>query len=138
MPSTLRAAQVWSWIGSLLSVPTAAAVYCCRRITISPTTGHGRPYNSLKHWGGRRELNPQPSEPQSDALPIELLPPQTLIVQTTIITTAAGLVVSLARLKSSHAHVLESHGAQAGRGERIFGGDEEWGVHQVGDLGEIP
>jgi hypothetical protein len=27
-------------------------------------------------WGGRRELNPQPSEPQSDALPIELLPPQ--------------------------------------------------------------
>ncbi len=31
-------------------------------------------------WGGRRELNPQPSEPQSDALPIELLPPQTIIV----------------------------------------------------------
>src|SRR5216683_5465036 len=63
---------------------------------ISLTTGHGRPYNSLKHWGGRRELNPQPSEPQSDALPIELLPPQrmivqTLIVQTTIIAIAAGV-----------------------------------------------
>src|SRR6266852_1490522 len=53
-------------------------------------------------WGGRRELNTQPSEPQSDALPIELLPPQTLtvqnmivqtmIVQTTIITIAAGLL----------------------------------------------
>src|SRR5713226_52391 len=67
---------------------------------ITPTAGHGRPYNSLKHWGGRRELNPQPSEPQSDALPIELLPPQTLtvqnmivqttIVQTMIITIAAG------------------------------------------------
>src|SRR5713101_6999112 len=63
---------------------------------ISPTTGHGRPYNSLKHWGGRRELNPQPSEPQSDALPIELLPPQrmivqTMIVQTTSIAIAAGV-----------------------------------------------
>jgi hypothetical protein len=32
-------------------------------------------------------LNPQPSEPQSDALPIELLPPQTL--QITIIAIAA-------------------------------------------------
>jgi hypothetical protein len=47
---------------------------------------HGRLYNSLKHWGGRRELNPQPSEPQSDALPIELLPPQR-----TIIAIAAGV-----------------------------------------------
>src|SRR5580704_483293 len=37
-------------------------------------------------WGGRRELNPQPSEPQSDALPIELLPPQR-----TIIAIATGL-----------------------------------------------
>src|SRR5271156_6129815 len=37
-------------------------------------------------WGGRRELNPQPSEPQSDALPIELLPPQI-----TIIAIAAAL-----------------------------------------------
>ena len=25
-------------------------------------------------------MNPQPSEPQSDALPIELLPPQTIII----------------------------------------------------------
>src|SRR5712671_6711350 len=27
-------------------------------------------------WGGRRDLNPRLSEPQSDALPAELLPPQ--------------------------------------------------------------
>ena len=26
-------------------------------------------------WGGRRELNPQRPEPQSGALPVELLPP---------------------------------------------------------------
>ncbi len=114
---------------------------------ISPTTGHGRPYNSLKHWGGRRELNPQPSEPQSDALPIELLPPQTLtvqnmivqttIVQTMIITTAAGLLLSLARLRSSHAHVLESHGAQARRVEQVLGVYDDRAFHQVADLGEI-
>src|SRR6267154_1419038 len=29
-----------------------------------------------KRWGGRRDLNPRLSEPQSDALPAELLPPQ--------------------------------------------------------------
>ena len=29
----------------------------------------------MKRWGGRRELNPQRPEPQSGALPIELLPP---------------------------------------------------------------
>jgi hypothetical protein len=29
----------------------------------------------LKLWGGRRDLNPRHSEPQSDALPAELLPP---------------------------------------------------------------
>ncbi len=38
--------------------------------------------NTGKNWGGRRDLNPQPSEPQSDALPIELLPPQTRIITT--------------------------------------------------------
>jgi hypothetical protein len=27
-------------------------------------------------WGGRRESNPQQPEPQSGALPVELLPPQ--------------------------------------------------------------
>ena len=26
-------------------------------------------------WGGKRESNPQPSEPQSGALPVELFPP---------------------------------------------------------------
>ena len=29
----------------------------------------------MKRWGGRRDLNPQRPEPQSGALPIELLPP---------------------------------------------------------------
>src|SRR5258708_7441047 len=29
-----------------------------------------------KFWGGKRESNPQPSEPQSGALPVELFPPQ--------------------------------------------------------------
>ena len=33
-------------------------------------------YWSLVMWGGRRDLNPRHSEPQSDALPAELLPPQ--------------------------------------------------------------
>src|ERR1700719_1450789 len=31
---------------------------------------------SKASWGGRRDLNPRLSEPQSDALPAELLPPQ--------------------------------------------------------------
>ena len=30
---------------------------------------------SFKIWGGKRESNPQPSEPQSGALPVELFPP---------------------------------------------------------------
>ena len=30
---------------------------------------------TLKFWGGKRESNPQPSEPQSGALPVELFPP---------------------------------------------------------------
>src|SRR5277367_6441107 len=29
-------------------------------------------------WGGKRESNPQPPEPQSGALPVELFPPQAL------------------------------------------------------------
>src|SRR5579871_3626281 len=35
---------------------------------------HGRVRR--KNWGGKRESNPQPSEPQSGALPVELFPPQ--------------------------------------------------------------
>src|SRR5437879_3195264 len=34
----------------------------------------------LKNWGGKRESNPQPPEPQSGALPVELFPPQALII----------------------------------------------------------
>ena len=32
-------------------------------------------YYGFMSWGGRRDLNPRHSEPQSDALPAELLPP---------------------------------------------------------------
>ncbi len=34
------------------------------------------PVLKIGNWGGRRESNPQPSEPQSGALPVELLPPE--------------------------------------------------------------
>jgi hypothetical protein len=34
----------------------------------------------LKGWGGRRESNPQRPEPQSGALPVELLPPSFVII----------------------------------------------------------
>src|SRR5437867_853326 len=40
--------------------------------------------NLLKHWGGRRESNPQPSEPQSGALPVELLPPDSSIIPSSL------------------------------------------------------
>src|SRR5450631_2004936 len=33
-----------------------------------------------KIWGGKRESNPQPSEPQSGALPVELFPPLLMII----------------------------------------------------------
>src|SRR5450631_2448711 len=37
-----------------------------------------------KIWGGKRESNPQPSEPQSGALPVELFPPLALIIATAV------------------------------------------------------
>ena len=33
-----------------------------------------------EYWGGRRESNPQQPEPQSGALPVELLPPDASII----------------------------------------------------------
>ena len=39
-------------------------------------SGHEQSFCSCERWGGLRGLNPQPSEPQSDALPIELRPPR--------------------------------------------------------------
>ncbi len=36
---------------------------------------HATPQQEGKFWGGKRESNPQPSEPQSGALPVELFPP---------------------------------------------------------------
>jgi hypothetical protein len=38
-------------------------------------------------WGGKRESNPQPSEPQSGALPVELFPPPSTIITTSIATS---------------------------------------------------
>jgi hypothetical protein len=43
---------------------------------------HGPAFAVLKIWGGKRESNPQPSEPQSGALPVELFPPLRLIIAT--------------------------------------------------------
>ena len=37
-----------------------------------------------KIWGGKRESNPQPSEPQSGALPVELFPPLSFIIATSM------------------------------------------------------
>ena len=39
----------------------------------------------LKIWGGKRESNPQPSEPQSGALPVELFPPLRFIIATSML-----------------------------------------------------
>src|SRR5216684_1041926 len=41
-------------------------------------------YVRSKIWGGKRESNPQPPEPQSGALPVELFPPHLLIITTEI------------------------------------------------------
>src|SRR5215469_14055432 len=40
----------------------------------------GKARKRLNHWGGRRESNPQQPEPQSGALPVELLPPDFSII----------------------------------------------------------
>jgi hypothetical protein len=89
-------------------------------------------------------LNPQPSEPQSDALPIELLPPQILIIA---IVAIAICGYSNLRRKSctprsslrrpSYAHVLESHGAQARGVEQVLGVEDNWAFYEMPNLGEI-
>jgi hypothetical protein len=48
--------------------------------TWSPSVG-----KILKAWGGKRESNPQPSEPQSGALPVELFPPLKMIIATAML-----------------------------------------------------
>ena len=53
-------------------------------------------------WGGRRELNPQRPEPQSGALPIELLPPFLAIIATGVrAVRRAGRAVRTLRNESS-------------------------------------
>ena len=44
----------------------------------------------FEFWGGRRESNPQRPEPQSGALPVELLPPYLLIITTGRTTVRKG------------------------------------------------
>src|SRR5450631_4382080 len=79
--------------------------WCNGATGVTARERHGRLCNPLKNWGGRRELNPQPSEPQSDALPIELLPPQI-----TIIAIAAGVRLVPALESLSPCSLVESLG----------------------------
>src|SRR5450631_1007166 len=90
--------------------------WCSGATGVTARERHGRLCNPLKNWGGRREVNPQPSEPQSDALPIELLPPQI-----TIIAIAEGVRLVPARENLSPGSLLESLACLAvwtGRGVR--------------------
>ena len=69
----------------------------------------------FKPWGGRRGLNPQRPEPQSGALPIELLPPFPCDYSNWGESCQKGRLVLWGGEKclvAAHADVLESHGAQ--------------------------
>jgi hypothetical protein len=50
-----------------------------------------------KIWGGKRESNPQPSEPQSGALPVELFPPLLSIIATEVRAVRVWFRVGLRR-----------------------------------------
>ena len=69
-------------------------------------------------WGGRRGLNPQRPEPQSGALPIELLPPFLLDYSNWGECCQKGRESPAERqqkrLVAADADVFESHGAQSG------------------------
>ena len=59
---------------------------CLRTGAEEGTGGYSTPTRQAevtgKIWGGKRESNPQPSEPQSGALPVELFPPPQVIIAT--------------------------------------------------------
>src|SRR5436189_5892731 len=61
------------WFGWLYQKPTDFRSDFCFRSDFARC-------NPLKRWGGRWESNPQRPEPQSGALPVELLPPHLLII----------------------------------------------------------
>src|SRR5450631_48745 len=93
--------------------------WCNGATGVTARERHGRLCNPLKNWGGRRELNPQPSEPQSDALPIELLPPQI-----TIIAIAAKVRLSAqAPSRLPHPQSGQLTRREPRRKPRLYGGD---------------
>jgi hypothetical protein len=65
------------------------------------------PHNSSnqRKWGGKRESNPQPPEPQSGALPVELFPPQELHYSN---LAGRSRLSCTDRLDAAYAYVLES------------------------------
>src|SRR6266571_2830921 len=63
-------------------IRSAQKCYLCLRYVVSPMC----PGRTQNVWGGRWDLNPRHSEPQSDALPAELLPPFAELLQFTLIS----------------------------------------------------
>src|SRR5690242_5201139 len=55
-----------------------------------------------RKWGGKRESNPQPLEPQSSALPVELFPPREVHYSK---GSSAGLGSAMQMRASSTYHV---------------------------------
>jgi hypothetical protein len=101
-------------------------------------------------------LNPQRPEPQSGALPVELLPPHRLIIAMgppgcqrswqAVADRMDGrsrfLVVALLGLTrkpglAANADVLESQGAQTGGIEQILGVHDQWTFEQVLDAVKV-
>ena len=108
----------------------------------------------VKFWGGRRESNPQRPEPQSGALPVELLPPRVAIItrgEENWVASSAGprscrallgldgpwAAVPSVVLVAAYADVFESHGAEADGVEQVFGVHDEWAAEGLLDAGEI-
>src|SRR6516225_3724788 len=62
--------------GALVGETSLVCKDCAKhKPTALPLKSTKAPIFSLEDWGGRWDLNPRHSEPQSDALPAELLPP---------------------------------------------------------------
>jgi hypothetical protein len=103
---------------------------------------------TIENWGGKRESNPQPSEPQSGALPVELFPPPPSDYSNYRGSRGAteysrwhwsmqvcdGVLRDLA---APDANVFESQRAQASGIEQILGIDNDRPLEQVLDAVEI-
>ena len=83
-----------------------------------------------KNWGGKRESNPQPSEPQSGALPVELFPPQ-------LSDYSNWILIADRVLAATDAHVLESEGAQTGGVKQVLSVHDNGLFQEVLDAVEI-